>query len=236
MQRVEKSILWPAVREARVIPNGVDRSIFYPPSNRASVRQRLGIDQTSLVLASSAYNIRNNQWKDYATLHSAFAHLGQTWHGKTLICLALGAEAPPEEIGRLKIRFVPFLKSAIDVAQYIQAADLYVHSARVDTFPNAVIEALSCGLPVVATAVGGIPEQIDSETGFLVPPKDAISMASRIEFLLVNDDLRKRMGAAGAEAGRQRFDMKLQVDQYLEWYREITLSEQKFDKTCAAIC
>ena len=61
---------------------------------------------------------------------------------------------------------------------YYQAADIYIHAAKADTFPNVVLEALACGLPVVATAVGGIPEQIDHErTGFLVPPGDAAGMA-----------------------------------------------------------
>jgi glycosyltransferase involved in cell wall biosynthesis len=47
------------------------------------------------------------------------------------------------------------------VARYYQAADLYVHAAPADTFPNTVLEALACGTPVVATAIAGIPEQVE---------------------------------------------------------------------------
>ena len=60
------------------------------------------------------------------------------------------------------MRFVGHQKSAQTVAQYYQAADVYLHAATADTFPRAVLEALACGTPVVATGVGGIPEQVRS--------------------------------------------------------------------------
>ena len=83
-------------------------------------------------------------------------------------------------------------------------------------------EALACGTPVVATAVGGIPEQIrDGETGFLTPPRDAEAMATRVEQLLADEELRQRMGAMAAEDAHKRFSLDRQVDEHLEFFTDI---------------
>jgi glycosyltransferase involved in cell wall biosynthesis len=106
------------------------------------------------------------------------------------------------------------------VARYYQAADVYVHAARADTFPNTVLEAQACGTPVVATAVGGIPEQVeDGRSGYLVSAGDAPALAERLTQLLSDTELRGRMGIQAAEAARRRFDLSRQADAYLDWYR-----------------
>ena len=75
---------------------------------------------------------------------------------------------------------------------------------------------------MVATAVGGIPEQVeDGVTGFLVPPGDAEMMASRIEQLLSDDELRRKMGTQAAKVAHNLFSLERQVNEYLNWYREI---------------
>ena len=85
-----------------------------------------------------------------------------------------------------------------------------------------MLEALACGTPVVATHVGGIPEQImEGETGYLTPVGDPQAMAMRIISLLSDRDLRNRMGEAAALDASLRFDLNLQVDRYLDYYYEI---------------
>src|SRR6185295_12663743 len=102
-----------------------------------------------------------------------------------------------------------------------QAADVYVHAARAETFPNAILEALACGLPVVATAVGGIPEQVTEHTGVLVPAADAVAMASAIERILSDDTWRRCLGASASRDAAQRFDVRREAADYLRWYRAI---------------
>lgn len=221
MHKVKQSILAVAIVEGRVIPYGVDLSVFRP-ADRQATREALGIAQDAKLLLFTADGIRHNIWKDYQTMRAAIVQVARRLHGQSMLFIALGEAGPSEKIGQVEFRFVPYQKSPDVVALHYQAADVYVHAARTDTFPNTILEALACGLPVVATAVGGIPEQVeDGVTGFLVPPADASAFASRIEQLLVDDALRRRMRAEAARAARERFDLNCQASRYLEWYKAI---------------
>ena len=225
MKKVEKSILAPAIMEARVIPNGVDLTIFHW-SDRKEARAALDISQDAKMLLFTANGIRNNPWKDYQTMRAAIALVAERLQSQQVLFIALGEDAPPERIGRAEIRFIPYQKDPHIVARYYQAADVYIHAARADTFPHTVLEALACGTPVVATAVGGIPEQVeDGITGFLVPPKDAEGMAKSIVKLLSDDALRMQLGRNAAEIAQRRFDLDRQVDDYLAWYQAILQHE-----------
>jgi len=226
MSKVQQSILAPAVISARVIPNGVDLTIFHP-SNKARIRSQINIPQEAVVLLFAAYNARHNMWKDYQTLQAAITLLAGQLCGRKLLFIALGDDAPSEWVGQVELRFIPYQNDSTIVARYFQAADIYVHAARADTFPSTIMEAMACGTPVVATAVGGIPEQIiDGRTGFLTPAGDAQAMASRI-LELISDEARinKMCYEAGKDA-RYRFDLQSQVDAYLEWYLLLAQREE----------
>ena len=239
MQKVVQSMLAPAIVEARIIPNGVDLRVFRP-ADRQAVRATLRVPEDAKVLLFAANGIRNNIWKDFQTMRTAIAQVAGRLHGQ-IVLLALGEDAPPERLGHARIRFVPYQGDPRSVAQYYQAADLYVHAARADTFPTTVLEALACGTPVVATAVGGIPEQvkglatadrrftnshlnrygINEATGVLVSPADAEEMAAAIEHLLNNDSERHHLGANAAMDAAKRFDLLRQADEFLTWYQQV---------------
>jgi glycosyltransferase involved in cell wall biosynthesis len=221
MRKVEQSILGPGVVEARIIPHGVDLSVFQP-ADKKRVRATLGIPQDAEVLLSTAMDIRQSIWKDYSTLRAAIALVAERLHGQDVLFIVLGEDAPIERIGQTEVRFVPYQKHPEAAARYYQAADVYMHAARADTFPNTVLEALACGTPVVATAVGGIPEQIDnSATGYLVPKGDSVAMAERVGTLIENPELRHVMGQRATERAARLFDLERQVQEYLDWYSEL---------------
>src|SRR4029079_3044623 len=158
-------------------------------------------------LLFTANGIRKNIWKDYETMKAAVTKVAQRMQDANLIFIALGEEGPPEKIGQAEVRFVPYQKDRRVVACYYQAADLYIHAARAEVCPLAIIEALGCGTPVVATGVGGIPEEVkglelpefsvwnsglnrygaEEATGVLVPGGDAKAMAEGIERLLTDN-------------------------------------------------
>ena len=246
MRMVEQSILAPAVVQARVIPYGVDLTVFHP-ADRQHARTVLGIPQDAKVLLFTANGIRRNIFKDYATMKAAVAQVAQRMHGQHLIFIALGEDGPPERIGQAEVRFVPYQKDREAVARYNQAADIYIHAARAEVWGLTITEALACGTPVVATAVGGIPEQVkgleisghefpnsdlkrygvDEATGVLVSPGDAEGMASAIEHLLKDDFLRRCLGENAALDAAKRFDLQGQVDGFLAWYQEIVKETQR---------
>ena len=112
------------------------------------------------------------------------------------------------------------------MALHFQAADLLVHAARAETAPLVLMEAAACGIPQVATAVGGIPEQVlEGETGLLVPPRDPRAMALAIARLLDHPGEAQRMGRASRELAERRFGLPRQRDAFLEWYRALLPGE-----------
>jgi glycosyltransferase involved in cell wall biosynthesis len=235
IRKVEQSMLAPAVKEARVIPNGVDLSVFRPADKR-SVRAALGIPRDALVLLFTCSR-RENSWKDRETLRSAVGLIAARTSGRSVLFIALGDDAAALPVGAADVRFVGHQTEPAAVARYQQAADVYVHAARADTFPNTILEALACGTPVVATAVGGIPEQIrpvdvgavgsnmlerlEHATGVLVPAGNADAMAEAVVVLLTNSESRRLLGENAARDVRERFDLNQQIECYLAWYRTI---------------
>jgi glycosyltransferase involved in cell wall biosynthesis len=95
-----------------------------------------------------------------------------------------------------------FLGHQDDVHSKLAASDLFVLPSRSEAFPNAVLEAMAAGLPIVATGAGGILELIENDrTGLLVPPDDPAALADRICRLMSTPELASRLGAAArAEA------------------------------------
>jgi glycosyltransferase involved in cell wall biosynthesis len=238
MDKVEQSMLAAAKVEGRIIPNGIDLSVFRPV-DRQAVRAELAVPPDAKVLLFATASGRRNPFKDYQTLEEAMARVAAAPSlGQKILCVALGESSPVRHLGHVEIRYVPFQSSRQAVARYYQAADGYVHSARAETAPLVILEALACGTPVVATAVGGISEQVrglacpvadqrhkgveaDRATGILVPPGDPAAMAGAIQYLLREDALRSRLAENALQDARARFDLRQQVQGYLEWYKEI---------------
>ena len=219
--KVQQSMLAPAIVESRVIPNGVNLAVFHPADKR-TVREELGISQRTKVVLFAAHGVRKNVWKDYSTMRGAIQEVGRRMQGEAILFVALGEGGEAEQVGHAQIRFVPFIKDPEAVARYYQAADVYLHAARADTFPNTVLEAVACGTPVVATAVGGISEQVDEGgTGFLVSAGDVEGLANRVIQLLSDENLQKQLSQEAVRVARERYDIRDQARAYLNWFEEI---------------
>ena len=221
LHRVEQSILAPAMVEGRVIPNGVDSSVFSPGSKQQA-RDSLGLSQKDAILLFVANAARSNVFKDYRMVEQSAIRTAAGHRCSKVTLLVVGEKGEPITFDNGEIQFVAYQHDQRTMARYYQAADVYVHAAKSDTFPNTVLEALACGLPVVATATDGIPEQVeDGCSGFLVPAGDVEAMAGRVQQLLKRDSLRTSMGAMAADSGARSFSMQQQVQTYLDWYEQI---------------
>lgn len=93
-----------------------------------------------------------------------------------------------------------------DVSGILEVADIFALASRWEGLPLAIIEAMMAGLPVVATRVGGVPELVeDGVTGVIVPPGDSEALASALQRLMADPELRRRMGQAGRERALRYF-------------------------------
>jgi glycosyltransferase involved in cell wall biosynthesis len=120
------------------------------------------------------------------------------------------------------------LTEHIKLPGYIASEFLYAHYHRADvfvlpslseSFGQVLLEAMSCGLPIVATAVGGIPETVrDKTNGLLVPPRDSKALVEAIRWMAANRQQRERMGRANAAQAREHYSWSSVATRYEELY------------------
>jgi len=164
-----------------VIPNGVDLERFKPRDLYQSKRL-FGIDEDSFVIASVG---RLSQEKGHRHLFEALAAARPSIPKVT--CLMAG-DGPLRDTLVAQVRALGlekvcrFLGDVADVESVLAAADVMVLPSIFEGMPNALLEAMAMGCPVIATAVGGSKELVrPGETGLLVPPRDTASLASALE-------------------------------------------------------
>lgn len=108
-----------------------------------------------------------------------------------------------------------------DAARLLHAFDIFVLPSRKEGLPYALLEAMAAGLPMVATAIGGVPEIIEHQkNGLLVPPDDAAALGQTLRTLSENDSLRARIG----EAARRTFENACRIEQMLSATRAVYAS------------
>jgi glycosyltransferase involved in cell wall biosynthesis len=103
----------------------------------------------------------------------------------------------------------------------LAGSDAFVNPAYAEAFPYTVIEAMSAGLPVVATDVGGTREALEGGAGILVPPKDPVALALALRELLADPDRMAAMGRLAAEAHAARFTTERMVAGTMAVYAEL---------------
>lgn len=180
-----------------IVPSGVAVESFRD-LDRAAARHTLGIDPEVPVLAMVA---SLHARKGHAVLLDALARLAAD--GLAPLCLAAGTgpegDALQDRAQRLGVASrVRWLGQVADVRPVLAAADVAVMPSLAEGLGVAAIEAMAASRPVVASAVGGLPELIaDDVQGLLVPPGDAAALAGALRRALGDATLRGRLGAAG---------------------------------------
>ncbi len=208
-----------AALDARVIPNGVDTTVF-APGDRTAARDALGLSPDAWVIASAGRDLTSNPYKGFDVLEAALGRLSAG--PRDIVVLAIGSDGPGRTEGRVEYRSVPFIDDPARLAEQYRASDLYVHPARAEALGLTIIEALACGVPVVASNVGGIPEVVRSGVnGVLFPTGDADALAEQLRTLLGDPDLRERMGGQAARDAAVRFSLQAQAGAYLSYYDDL---------------
>ena len=117
---------------------------------------------------------------------------------------------------------VRFLGYRNDIGDILRACDVLVHPATMEGFANVAVQAMASGIPVVSSAVGGMPESVrDGVTGLLVPPCDPPALAAALMRLLDDPALRARLGEQGRRIVEQEFNTDAMIEGNLRVYREL---------------
>src|SRR5205807_9245776 len=142
----------------------------------------------------------------------------------TLVLVGDGPDrdAAEQEADRLKLgRDVRFFGKVDNVADLLRGSDLFLLPSETESFGLAALEAMACGVPVIASAVGGLPEVVvHGETGYLAPPGAVDEMTERALAILRDDALHGRLAASAAARARD-FSTERIVPYYESLYREV---------------
>ncbi len=195
-------------RESRisVIHNTIDAGEYRSVEHGVQLRARLGLPQHG-VLVGVVAALRPE--KGHRTFLHAAAIARQAGCPAQFVVVGDGSEreavaAAVRELGVTEC--VVLAGAQQNVADWFHALDIVVLPSDFESLPNAVLEAMAAGKPVIASNVGGTPELVThGTTGYLVPVRDAGAMAQRIVELAADESLRHRMGEAGRARAEREF-------------------------------
>lgn len=203
-----------------VVHNGVDIPDRIDSAARTLIRSSLGLSSDSLVMTTVA---RLTWEKGFAPLKAALKALPSGDRSHTPVILIVG-DGPDRNAIEAHFRDctdtrVIFLGRRSDVSNILSVSDIFLFPTLHENLSNALLEAMSHGIPVIATAVGGNVEVLESGGGILVDPGDASSLASAIEKLLEDPDLRRRLGEDARKTVESRFSTRHMVEALDSVYR-----------------
>jgi glycosyltransferase involved in cell wall biosynthesis len=144
-----------------------------------------------------------------------------------LVCVGDGSSRDrilglKSSLGRADAVVLPGRVAPEDVPRYLQAADFLVLPSYHEGLPQAVVEAMNCGLPVVATRVGGVPEAVrDGETGLLVEARNIEQLQRAMERMITDEALRQAAGQNGVTRAREVFDSERNAARFAEALRSL---------------
>lgn len=200
-------------RKIRLIANGIDTTVFYPAQLRVTGQLVIGtVGRLDPIKAQS------DLITAYARLRRAFTDSSTTFK------LVLVGEGPmrallEQHARRLEVDDgVEFLGARTDIADVLRRMDVFVLPSLSEAAPITMLEAMACGLPVIGTQVGGVPDLIgDNARGTLIAPSDPDALAAAVTQYVKDPELRRRHG----EAARQFVVAHYDIEQTAHSYRQL---------------
>jgi glycosyltransferase involved in cell wall biosynthesis len=209
-----------------VIPNGVDVDNFcrdFSYGELSSLQDRVGIKPGEKVIISVSRLVPKNGIGD---LIKAVALLSEKEGGQVFKLLLLGEGERKEELMELieargiKDRVVLIGQvSRAELPKYLKISDVFVRPSLSEGLGNAFLEAMAASVPVVGTRVGGIPDFLkDGETGLFCKVGDSENIAQKIEKLVLDDALKKKIVQNGLKLVKEKYDWDIVAGEYAKLY------------------
>lgn len=205
------------------VPNGVDTARYLPASeeHRQTLRASLSLPPLARIVIYAGRLVPEKRidsllkvWDQIRAQH-VDAHL-----------LILGNGAEGSRLRAMAGSGVQFAGQVDDAAPYLQSADLFVLPSSTEGLSNSMLEAMSCGLPVLATTVGGAPDVIEQDVhGCLIAPEDVDSLQAGLDALLSDQDRRFRLGAAARARIISDFSLDSVADRLSALYSRLLKSD-----------
>lgn len=212
----EQSIL--QNHEIKLLPYGIDENIF-APANKDMVRQKLNLPQDKLIFTFIADFATNNPQKGGYYLEQACEYYK---NHPDIIFLIIGGE----NAGRIgNCYHIGYIYDTKELAKYYASSDLFIFPTMADNLPFVVLEAMSCGIPVISFDIGGLPDMIDHlSNGYLAKYKDVHDFIAGIE-LFIND---KKLREQASKLARKKVEDNYTIDMCIHNYQK--LYEEVFEK------
>jgi glycosyltransferase involved in cell wall biosynthesis len=210
-----------------LIPNCVDTNRFVPvdAAQKISLRNKLNLPQNAII---AIYTGRLVSYKGLPLLLKVWNEIRRK-HENVLLILAgtggLDIHNCEDELKKyVKVngleKHVLFAGAVQNVPEYLQASDLFVFPTENDAFPSSVVEAMACGLPVVATPVGAIKTIVaDGETGALIRPGNHEQLFQALDVMLSDTALASRLGDAAHQSVQGLYSAEAVSKKYLDLFQ-----------------
>lgn len=209
-----------------MIPNGVDTALFAPANaeEKFLLREKLNLPPAAII---AIYTGRLVSYKGLPLLLKVWNEI-RLRHENTILLLAgtggldihnCEAQLRDYVTSAGLEKKVWFLGSVQNIPEYLRAADLFVFPTENDAFPSSLIEAMSCGLPIVTTPVGAIRTIIDhQESGLIVQPGNRQQLYEALVALISDKTLAARLGQGGRRIVEERYSVGSTVGKYLSLF------------------
>jgi glycosyltransferase involved in cell wall biosynthesis len=203
----------------RLIPNGVDVARYAPasPAQRMAAKARFGLPSTGPVVTFVG---RLEEQKNLRQLVEVWSRVRGRVPDATLVVAGTGSLGPA--LRELADGSVRFLGPVADVVGLLQASEVFVLPSWREGLSNSLLEAMSAGLAVVTTAVGGTTEVVDDErSALLIPPGDAGALEEALVRATSDPSLRASLGREARHVVQTRFSLDDRVAQLCALYEEV---------------
>jgi len=202
----------------------VDLGKFSPVADKISLRKELGLPLNKMIAIYAGYLQKR---KGIYEMLEAFCRIHKV-EPDIMLCACGGGEEELMFAQMVRERNMEHVIRIVgevhpdQMNKWMKAGDLFVLATHTEGMPNVVMEAMACGLPVVTTAVGGIPEAVgDCDGVMLVPPRDVDRFKDAVLKVLQDEPLRKRMGIAARKRAEERFGVRRNARRVLDFLSEI---------------